>query len=296
MSVNIVSNSNNTSSTESNTTPYAKFQQQYSEYKTEWENISSSDSFKNNESYLSEIKDKIKELLDELDKVVEEGYNENVVKEAMQALGALLKGTSTMMSLEVRLQCLEELLEAMENNKILYKDYSDILNKLDDPDILETLDEPDPEKIYSKEDFDKFYDNALKNYYRDHIEKLDPTKFKELTGEESVEDLKKIYIRIISAKVNEDFQASQNLLNEAKGKGATTAASLALKVIQANHQFKELDLENISDQKKEQDAQKNPMIKKLKNEGVWEENNTIDRHLEMLKEERINELRNPNRK
>ena len=38
------------------------------------------------------------------------------------------------------------------------------------------------------------------------------------------------------------------------------------------------------------------MIKKLKNEGMWTENNTIDRHLEMIEEERINELRNPNRK
>ena len=59
MSVNIVSNNNTTSSTESNMTPYEKFQLEYSEYKSEWENISSSDSFKNNESYLSKIKDKI---------------------------------------------------------------------------------------------------------------------------------------------------------------------------------------------------------------------------------------------
>ncbi len=114
VNVNIVSSSNNTSSTESNMTPYEIFQQQYSEYKTEWENISSSDSFKNNESYLSEIKDKIKELLDELDKVVEEGYDEKIVKEAMQALGALLKGSNTMMSLEVRLQSLEAILESLQ--------------------------------------------------------------------------------------------------------------------------------------------------------------------------------------
>ena len=283
MSINSVSN-NSTNTLGLNTATYASFRQQYEEYKSEWENISSSDSFKNNESYLSEIKEKIEELLKELDKVVEDGYDEKIVEEAMQALAALLKGTGTMMGLEVRLLCLEKLLEAMENNEIVKNDYDTILAKLNDPNTN-----------YSKEDFEKDYAIACeKKDYINRIKELDPNK--KLTGEESLEELKQIHIGIISAKVNEDFQASQNLLNEAKGKGATTAASLALKVIQANHQFKELDLENISDQKKEQDAQKNSMIKKLKNEGMWTENNTIDRHLEMIEEERINELRNPNRK
>lgn len=286
MSVNIVSNNNTTSSTESNMTPYEKFQLEYSEYKSEWENISSSDSFKNNESYLSEIKDKIEELLKELDEVVEEGYDENVVKEAMQALAALLKGTGTMMGLEVRLQCLEKLLEAMKNNEIVKNDYDTILAKLNDPNTN-----------YSKEDFEKDYAIACeKKDYINRIKDLDPNKFKELTGKESLDELKQIHMGIITTKSTEDLEKSQNFLNEAKGRGATTSASLALKVIQAKHQFKELDLENISDQKKEQDAQKNSMIKKLKNEGMWTENNTIDRHLEMIEEERINELRNPNRK
>ena len=283
MSINSVSN-NSTNTLGLNTATYASFRQQYEEYKSEWENISSSDSFKNNESYLSEIKEKIEELLKELDKVVEDGYDEKIVEEAMQALGTLLKGSDAMMGLEVRLQCLEKLLEAMKNNEIVKNDYDTILAKLKDPNTN-----------YSKEDFEKDYAIACeKKDYINRIKELDPNK--KLTGEESLEELKQIHIGIITTKSTEDLEKSQNFLNEAKGRGATTAASLALKVIQAKHQFKELDLENISDQKKEQDAQKNPMIKKLKNEGVWEENNTIDRHLEMLKEERINELRNPNRK
>lgn len=281
MSINSVSN-NSTNTLGLNTATYASFRQQYEEYKSDWENISSSDSFKANESYLSEIKEKIKELLEELDKVVEDGYDGKIVEEAMQALGALLKGTGTMMGLEVRLQCLEKLLEAMENNEILENDYDTILAKLNDPNTN-----------YSKEDFEKDYAIACE---KKDIKDLDPNKFNELTGEESLEELKQIHIGIITTKSTEDLEKSQNFLNEAKGRGTTTSASLALKVMQANHQFKEIELENISDQKKEQDAQKNPMIKKLKDEGVWAENNTIDRHLEKIEEERINELRNQNRK
>lgn len=281
MSINSVS-SNSTNPLELNTETYESFKKQYGEYKSEWESISKSDGTDIN-TYLSEIKEKIEGLLNLLDKVVEDGYDEEIVKEAMQALGTLLKGSNTMMPLKVRLECLEMLLNAEKDQKILGNDYDEILGKLNDPD-----------KGYSKEDFNKDYNIACdKKHYTDLIKDIDPNKV--LTGKESLETLKEIYKEVITKKINEDLEKSESFLNEAKGKAATTSASLTLKIIQANHQFKELELENISDDKKEQDAQKNPMIKKLKDEGIWGEN-AVDRHLEMIKEERINEQKNTNRK
>lgn len=296
---------------ELHTETYESFRQQYEEYVSTFENISSSDSYKTNVSYLDNIKQKLEELLEELDKVVEDGYDKEVVEEAMQALGALLKGSSTMMSLEVRLECLEKLIEAMSKNRLSKENYDNILSKLNDPD-----------NDYSKEDFDQDYDTACKNYYKELIEKrfaetiklsgdetadklqkiyykaLIAERFptKSLNGNETADELQKIYLDASEEEINGEVNQNKAQLDEANAKANTTVASLSLKVIQANHQFKSIELENISDQKKEQDAQKNPMIKKLKNEGVWAENNAIDRHLEMIEEERINELRNQNRK
>ena len=304
MSVNTISNnSGNTTSVEETNKEneaYTNFQNQYQELKDTLNEISGTDECINNITYINKIADKIKELLETLDGIVADGFDEKVVKEAMQALATLLNGTNTMMSLKARLTCLAMLNTAVPS-LISEDNYSKILDKLNNL-----------EKDYSVLDFKKdFYTAKVDKLLSEDTKKDIIDKIKNADNEN---DLDKIYndaainaenevlkkekealVDKLKGVFEEAAEISNNKLNTAKGIAATTSASLTLKVMQANTQFKEIELENISDQKKEQEAKKNPMFKKLRDEGMWKES-TVDRYQEMLSEERIKEIRNTNRK
>lgn len=273
----------------------AQYREQRDEYCNIFATLVNDDRYK---SYFAEngelkgLKEKLEDLLEELDHALDGIYDEAKIDKLMQALGALLAGSATLMGLEARILAYITLADLNAQDLVTEADYGDLLAALNSK---APLNESKFDKLleiaqYRKSigDFINKNKSRLGNACEDLESELSITIANLLQSDDNA--LKTYTTRILdlSSKLRDALFDMISLMD--KTRRSSKAASLSMKVIQANNAYRDIESQLKADASIEDRAILNENMKRLRDEGIWV-TTTSKRREEVLQEDALQKAR-----
>ena len=274
--------------------PETNFQEKYDELYKAYNDFVDDRNILN--SALKEFKDAIEEKLENLKNAIDEDDTETI-KDLVEILASLLTDTKKML-LEARVKMMLALIDAKNLGQIGEKDYGILAEKLNALDPL------------TEEEYKKLFDGA--KIRQELLEKLNNVKnetgdeYQRLLSELQGVDLEKIQ-GDFKEKFLDQIKVAQELFHYkemnkeltygydlSQSRKKNISKSLSMKVMQANNQYRGIELELNAQKNVDEKANENPNMKRLRDDGIWIESST-DRHQKLVQEDRINEMNNKNR-
>jgi hypothetical protein len=283
MSVSEVSSNTNTLVEDNEN---AQNREKYNEYYKQYTDLVDSEGYK---SYfgangeLKKLKDILKAKLDALDEAITNTYDEKVIDELMESLGALLS--------------------VSKNNVEIYKELLKVKGEISDADYNTLLGKLNSENGITEDDFDGFKDVAVKR--QSYIKFLDNYKTNGYAGEtktledalktslDAIGDSKAYITKLSELSMSLENAASRSILSASKTKGITRNGSLSLLVAKSDNAYKELESELKSTEKLDNESKVDEKLRRLRDEGIWADS-SLNRREQMLQEEEARESRKKN--
>ena len=248
---------------------------------------------------LKSLKEALVKALVDLRVALSGVYDEAKIDQLMQALGTLLAGNATLMSLQARITAYETLLRLKEENKVTEEDYAALLAKLNSADgiqeatFLKLLNDIAPCR------------KSCQDFLNENESTLGESKCAALKAElgKSMNvllgcnlDVLKIYNDTL---INLLLPLRNTLLSMAtatnEDQKALQSASLSMKVIQANNSYRDIESQLISDEILDNKAKMDENLKRFRDEGIWG-GTTSKRREEILQEQALQKARDAEQK